>query len=492
MIQVNKDFLQNEQYVSNLIEQAKKQLNEKQRRYNRYTRNNKRDIDIAIEYYIVNVASGYFGGIPPKITVKQEEKEENKKILSKLFNKNVGQNANADELQIFIDHIREKNDDGTVFYEMVKDYFITGTCYALQYETVDNDLRYARVSPLQTVALYNYETPVDDIGVIRIWQESDVNGDIIDVVEIITSDKKTYFQNSVKKPKEYKLNEEMTEDVNWLLSPAMCIENPDGLSIFSTVETLIDSLETVVSNNKETFQQNADAKLIAIGYSPQNEMIIEDEKGNLKRNPARIAEDNAVLNAKMLYVDGDKENRGDFKWLLKELNDTASENHKKTLIDLIFLIACVPNVTDIGFSKADNASALEKKFFPLEQIVIQAEKQFKKEYLELFENFIDRINTKHSTNFDYSEIDITFKRNMPSNDSEVVETWLKLRNLISDETIISNLPFDLDVETEKAKINEQEEFDINKFNITMNNDMEEVENVGTDKQRIDKISEEVQ
>ena len=218
MIQVNKDFLQNEQYVSSLIEQAKKQLNEKQRRYNRYTRNNKRDIDIAIEYYIVNIASGYFGGIPPNITVKQEEKEENKKLLSKLFNKKVGQNANADELQIFIDHIREMNDDGTVFYEMVKDYFITGTCYALQYETVDNNLRYARVSPLQTVALYNYETPVDDIGVIRIWQETDVNGDIIDVVEIITSDKKTYFQNSVKKPKEYKLNEEMTEDVNWLLA----------------------------------------------------------------------------------------------------------------------------------------------------------------------------------------------------------------------------------------------------------------------------------
>jgi hypothetical protein len=67
----------------------------------------------------------------------------------------------------------------------------------------------------------------------------------------------------------------------------------------------------------------------------------------------------------------------------KELNDTASENHKKTLIEFIFMILCVPNLTDVGFTNADNSSALEKKFFSLEQLVIQAEKLFKKEYLAI-------------------------------------------------------------------------------------------------------------
>ena len=31
----------------------------------------------------------------------------------------------------------------------------------------------------------------------------------------------------------------------------------------------------------------------------------------------------------MLYVSGDKDSRGDLKWLLKELNDTASETTRK-------------------------------------------------------------------------------------------------------------------------------------------------------------------
>lgn len=481
MIQVELEKIYNPEYIESLVSKAKKQLKQKQARYLRYTRENKKDIDVAIEYYIVNIASGYFGGIAPDINIKQEQNEKKKKLIKKLFGIDIGQNADSEEFQLLVDYLRESNDDSTVFYQMSKDYFLTGSCYALQFEDEDNNLKYTRIDALKTVGLYDYSTPIEDVGIIRFNQYGNT-----EEVEIITSKEVLVYtsQNNAS----YALNGEKSyvREVPWLLNPAICIENPDNICIFSTVENLIDALETIIANNKDTFDQNADAKLIAIGYAPQNDMIIEDDDGDPTVNPARIAEDNAVLNAKMLYVDGDKENRGDFKWLLKELNDTASENHKKTLIDLIFMIACVPNVTDIGFSKADNSSALEKKFFPLEQIVIEFEKLFKKEYLELFENFTHRINFSKNTNFNYREIDIVFKRNLPSNASEIVETWLKLKGLVSDETILSNLPFPIDVETEKARINEQDEFDINNFYLKADEDVEK------DKQGITEISKEVQ
>jgi SPP1 family phage portal protein len=470
MIQVNKDFLKNENYIKTVIEKAKKEMKIKQARYNRYTRSkNRKDVDVAIEYYATTIATGYFGGIAPEMTIKQETNKKKISILKKLFNKIVGQNADKEEFQILIDYIRENNDDPTVFYNLVKDYFITGSCYAIQFENENNELRYADVKSTQTVGLYNYDTPVDDIGLIRIWIEQDKNGKDVEIVEIITKEEKIYYKGDKKQKSGYKLDESLTEEVDWKNSPTMCIENPDGLCIFSTVESLIDALETIISNNKETFEQNADAKLIAIGYAPENEMFIEDEEGNIIINQARIKEDNAVLNAKMLYVSGDKDSRGDFKWLLKELNDTASENHKKTLIEFIFMILCVPNLTDVGFTNAENASALEKKFFSLEQVVIQAEKLFKKEYLELFENFVDRINKKYSTNFDFSEINITFKRNLPTNKQEVVNMWKSLRGIVSDETVIENLPFDIDTETELAKKKEQDEENIMKFQSEMEN-----------------------
>ena len=61
MIQVNKDFLKNENYIKTVIEKAKKEMRKKQARYNRYTRSSSRkDIDVAIEYYATIIATGYF------------------------------------------------------------------------------------------------------------------------------------------------------------------------------------------------------------------------------------------------------------------------------------------------------------------------------------------------------------------------------------------------------------------------------------------------
>ena len=299
MIQVNKDFLKNENYIKTVIEKAKKEMRKKQARYNRYTRSaSRKDIDVAIEYYATTIASGYFGGIAPEITIKQETNQKKIGILKKLFNKVVGKNADKEEFQILIDHIRETNDDSTVFYNLVKDYFITGSCYALQFENEKNELRYANVKSVQTVGLYDYGTPVDDIGLIRIWVEQDETGKDIEIIEIITEEEKIYYKGNKKQDKGYQLDETMTEEVTWKYSPTMCVENPDGLAIFSVVESLIDALETIISNNKETFEQNADAKLIAVGFAPEHQMIIEDEKGDPIINEARIKEDNAVLNAK--------------------------------------------------------------------------------------------------------------------------------------------------------------------------------------------------
>jgi len=490
MIQVNKEYLRNEGYTSTIIEKAKRELSRKRARYNRYTRSQyKSTIDIAMEYYIVNIASGYFGGIAPEIVVKQETNKKNISVLKKLFNRVVGRNADKDEFQIMIDYIREYNDDDSVFYELVKDYFITGSCYGLQYETEDNKLVYARTPAIQTVALYDYSTPMQKVGLVRIWNETDNNGKDMEMVEIITETEKLYFKGTQKNKKEYLLDETMTEEVDWLLVPALAIENPDNMCIFTAVEDLIDAFETIIDNNKTTFEQNADAKLVAIGYAPENSLLVQDTNGNWITNTARTAEDNAVLSAKMLYVSGDNENRGDFKWLIKDINDTASENHKKTLMELILMMACIPNVTDVGFTKADNSSALDKKFFPLEQIIIQAEKQFKKEYLAMFENFIDRVNTKFSTDFDFSEIQITFKRNLPTDKQNMIDMALKLRSLLSDESVLGLLPLDIDVESEMAKKKEQNEENIMKFK---SNIKDGGLDVGEDRQRTNEIPEELQ
>ena len=76
MIQVNKDFLKNENYIRTVIEKAKKEMKIKQNRYNRYTRSSKKkDVDVAIEYYATTIATGYFGGIAPEMTIKKKKQK---------------------------------------------------------------------------------------------------------------------------------------------------------------------------------------------------------------------------------------------------------------------------------------------------------------------------------------------------------------------------------------------------------------------------------
>lgn len=126
-----------------------------------------------------------------------------------------------------------------------------------------------------------------------------------------------------------------------------------------------------------------------------------------------------------------------------------------------------------GFTNADNSSALEKKFFPLDQVLQQADKLFEKELLRMWEIITDRINLKKNTEYDFRDIEVILTRNLPTNNQEITDNWLKLRGLLSDKTVIDHLPFDLDSESELAEMDAQNEANIEK-------NMENMQKMGQD------------
>ena len=481
MLQMQLDYLNEEKNISDIVEKVKKILAHRQDLYNRYKRKVNKDVQVPLEYYIANIATGYFGGKAPKFTIKQEKNENKKEIIKKLFEKSIGENADADEFKILIDYINDYNDLPAFFYELIFDYMTTNACYWITYETENNEIVYARVPSLQTVAIYDYSTPIQKIGGIRIWQETDADGFDVDMVEIITADSKRYYKNSKKAPKEYKEDVEAKKDVKWGLVPFNAVENPDELCIYEPVLSLIDAYETIIQNNKDLFEYNDDAKLKITGFTPQNPLMIQDENGEWVKNPDRVKEDRLILEAPTFYT---PDNTGDIDWITKDINDTASENHKKTLIELILMISMIPSISEIS-TKEKTATEIERSFFPLEQVLTRADKLFKKELLAMWENIVDRINLKKGTNFDFREIQIDLERNLPTDKDSMVAMALKLREVLSDETILGMLPFDIDIESEMAKkeeessenFNENMERIKNQTNVNENEENEEEENV---------------
>lgn len=489
-IQYSDEFLSEENIVNNINILWGKAISILQHRkylYDRYTRKNDvSDVKVALEFYISTIASGYFGGKEPQYKVKQINKTQ-QGILKKIFNKIFGDKNNLNEFQTIIDYITKYNDNGSFFYDCVKDYINTGACYGLIYENKDNEVVYAHTSSLTSVVIWNYDTPSQKIGLLRYWTENSNNGGLDVHLELITKKYKKHYIGGIETTtinKDTKIEfEEKTDDnkeVLWDGLPIFAVENPDGLALFENVITLIKKHEQVIKNNANIFQYNDDAKLSITGFTPQNDSLIEvrnkdgkiqyDDTGNplMTQNPARIKEDEAILNSKVFYT---PDNSGHIDWVIKNINDTASENHKKTCLDLALMISGVPNVTDQGFTNADNSSALEKKFFPLDQVLQQADKLFEKELLRMWEMITDRINLKKNTEYDFRDIEIILIRNLPSNNQEIVDNWLKLRGLLSDKTVIEHLPYDLDSESELAEMEEQ-----NKENLQTN--LENVKSLG--------------
>ena len=485
-IQYSEEFLSKENIANNINVLWGKALPILQHRkylYDRYTRKyDTSDVIVALEFYISTIASGYFGGKEPQYKVKKIN-ETQKGILKKVFQKIFGDKNNPEEYQAIIDYITKYNDNGSFFYDCVKDYINTGACYGLVYENKDNEVVYAHTSSLTSIAIWNYETPSQKIGLLRPWYENSDKGGIKTHIELITKNYKKHYIDGVEKTSinsnskfEFKEKTEDCKEVLWNDLPIFAVENPDGLALFENVITLIKKHEQVIRNNANIFQYNDDAKLKITGFTPDNEAVIEvkDENGNTKldsngnpvvmQNPARVAEDNAILNAKVFYT---PDNTGDIGWVTKDINDTASENHKKTCIDLALMVSCVPNVTDQGFTNADNAAALEKKFFPLDQILQQADKLFEKELLRMWEMITSRINLKKNTDYDFRDIEIILTRNLPQNNQEIVDNWLKLRGLLSDKTVIEHLPYDLNAENELAEMDSQNQANMQKNLETM-------------------------
>lgn len=445
--------------------------------YDRYTRKNDvSELKIPLEYYISTIASGYFGGKEPQFKVKQAN-DTKKALIQKVFGKEYNEKNATEEYQAMIDYITSYNDNASFFYDVVKDYINTGGGYGLLYENSYNETVYAWTSALNTCAIWNYDTPAQKIGLIRYWFENVANGGIQIHLELITKTyRKHYINNTIQnivfdKSGRQEFKPQESDLVLWDDLPCFAVENPDELALFENVITAIQKYEQVCKNNANTFQYNDEAKLKVTGFTPENSLLIEqkdkdgnvvlDSEGNpvMIQNPLRVKEDNAILNAPIFYT---PDNTGDIEWITKDINDQASENHKKTMLDMALMIAGVPNVTDQGFTNADNASALEKKFFPLDQVMQQADKLFKKEFLRLWEMITHRINLKKGTMFDFRDIEIILNRNLPTNNKEIVDNWLRLRGLVSDSTVIDHLPFDLDAESELVAMDEQNAENIQK------------------------------
>ena len=432
-----------------LFTQVSSVLSKRQDLHEKYTRGSNdsttlydgKSLKVPFEKFIVDLATGYLAGVP-EYTVNVPS-ELDSKVRKSVFEEEVLSDDLINEMKSIIDYITQYNDDANEVYCLIKDLLLYGACYEVAYENENNELIYTNLDALNTVSIWDTNTPANLLAIVSKYTDKTVDGQDIELYRIV--DREGIRVYEVNGDKEIKQDTSLSKEHYWNDVPGFAVEI--DFSIIENSEAFIATYENLLENVKNTYQYNdIDCKMKISGYKAQNKLTIKNEKGETIINPDRIKEDEYVLKSRTFYT----EEGGDAEWLIKEVDANGVTTLLKYYVDSIFQLAGIPNTADLAFNSADlNASAIDRKFYVMNMKTQDIVSNLKKALLRRFELIFNRINYKKGTKYDFRYIVIDIPKNLPSMTDETVEQMIKLNGILSEETIIEKLGYDY--ETEKAR-----------------------------------------
>ncbi len=365
--------------------------------------------------YITDMFTGYFIGEPVAYTSLDKKA--------------------VDELQMILTYNDEQDENA----ELAKDASVFGVAYEMLYIDEDGLTRFKKVSPKEVIGVYSDTMDNDLIYAIRYYDTVDLESDEAQkVIEV-------YSANDVKI---YKSNENFDtlvlheEYTHYFAAVPFVVykNNDDMIGDFELVISLIDAYDKLASDSLNDFEYFCDAYLALYGMDAE----VEDIKA-MKENRVILMDEGTSA-----------------EWLTKQVNDAQMENLKKRLEDDIHKFSKCPAMTDENFSANASGVAMKFKVMGMENVTAVKERKFKKGLQRRIELISNILNLTYGA-FDWRSIDITFTRNLPVNSYEIADMINKLRGIVSNETLLSQLPFVEDVQVEKEKLEGESEFNTSPF-----------------------------
>jgi len=360
--------------------------------------------------YIVNQAAAYFMGTPVSYT------SENAALLEK------------------VQDILNYNDEADLNSQHAENIGIYGSSFELHYIDKEDemmDTRFAVVSPQEMFIVYNYDLVPSPLYAVRYYEVPNQEDKSTYKVEIYTESSVLYYTLSGQ---QWLLEQEIPHFYNDV--PVIeVMNNNDRMGDFEKVLTLIDAYNNLESDSMNDFDYFSDAYLFLKGASIDSETAIDMKTNRL----INVVEPDA-----------------DASFLTKNIQDAALENYKNRIVNDIHKFSAVPNLTDEAFAGNLSGVAIKYKLMGLENIAGKKERRFKKALqrrLELLTSLLFVRGLIPKSN--YFDIDISFKRTIPSNELEQVQMVRDLTGSVSQITLLSLLSFIDDPAAEMKKIEEE-------------------------------------
>lgn len=369
--------------------------------------------------YITDIQTGYFMGQPVAYYADDT-------LLSSLENLQAIYNA---------------NDEQAENAELARTASVNGIAYELLYADENGDVRFANVSPLNTFIVYDMTLRNNIIAAIRTYTYKDATTDKDKTfIHCYENNRVRYFEGDDDAIALVAEQPHYFNDV-----PVVVYENnPECMGDFEPVLTQIDAYDKEQSNTLDDMDTFTDAYLMLTNMSGTDDEDVKD----MRKKKILMFDDN-----------------GKAEWLIKNVNDAWVENMKTRIQNDIHKFSKTPDLTDEKFGGNLSGVSLRYKLLALEQSRATKERSFKKALkrrMKLIAEFGNGANRIQG----YEDFEIRFNNFLPQNILESAQIVSLLANYLSQETLLSLLPF-VDDPSEEVEKREKEKLDNASKNMQM-------------------------
>ena len=376
-------------------------------------------INVNMAKYITDVATGYFIGKP----VTYEAANDNiKKILGK------------------IDDINENCHDDEIDYQVAGDMSVFGIGYQLVMvkdgeEPLEERIVFKRLDPKRT--FYVTDNTILREPLCAVYYYTYLENKQVKNRAYVYDRENLYIFDGYG----YTLNLSSVEPHNMGAIPILqTLNNDDAYGDYFAITDLLDSLSLTLSNNTDDLQSIANAILAATGGTLNTEQIEQINKYRTANLPVGA----------------------DMKWVIKDVNPTAVQQQIDTLLDFIFQISLVPDLTDDQFAGNLSGVAMEFKMWGIDQLWTAKERKFRRTLYERLKILLHLLQYRYTNNIELiNDVKINFYKNLPENMAQDYDIAKNLSGIVSLRTLLSNISIvkDVDKEIEQIKDERAEETD---------------------------------
>lgn len=344
-------------------------------------------------------------------------------------------NDNFDEILNILKYNDVKNEDG----EFLRQGLIFGRSFEICYIDEDKKQRFRTLDPRECIPVYDNTLNNNLLYVIRFWRS-----DMFDksneeyIVEVYGAQSTKRYKSNVGFSS-FTLIEEVPNFYGQCPITVFSL-NTEEESIFHNIMSLQDAYNTLLSSEIDDWESFCDAYMILKGAA-----IDEDEMEDMKKH-------------RLLIMDTDAE----AQYLTKDVNDVQIRNMLQLVNDNIHKIACCPDFSQESFGTSSGI-ALRYRLLGFENNAAAIESNFKMALQRRIELLCSIIQLTGGEAL-WRDVKITFYRNLPINLEETSTIVNNLRGLVSDETLLSQIPFISDVEEEMKKLAKQKEAAVSLYN----------------------------